>query len=562
MAAGELDPALLAAIQEAVAAGMAALPPPQPLAAPEVTPLVMVTTPKLGLKQPGLDDPALVTDLNDNMTILDNSITATQVVTLTNKTLDAPVINNPTITGWTNAQHTHLNAAGAGALDGAAITSGTLGTGFLLRETGPSVTDPLLRDTLWFGAKPSGAGDTSLQRTGVKTLRLENKLTLGVALAPWDPARSVVQIGNGSLEGTATAAILRQNSYTTAASLNKAITTGVGSSFSLDASGLFYYTAPSVAADADQAFVLRALFDTAGNLGLGITPPALHPNRRALFIADAGMLMSGPGYNALEIRVNSYQNAANAAVAMGASPAGSIGLVNDTFAYANAASVAAGALQTFKGRFTIAAAGNMVLACDAAANPFQCTVGGTGSFIIANGASTATNARLYTGPGSLELDPTTGYITPPADNTKYLGAASLRFTGMYVANAPVVGSSLDLKEDITPLDPEACVASVLETDWLAYTYKAAPPPLRAEEADDEAWDAQQEAYAKMVVETAVGRRQKGYVLDSPDHKVGPEFGLPDRKNRSDGADLAVVACALQQALQRIAVLEEKLAAQA
>jgi hypothetical protein len=63
----------------------------------------------------------------------------------------------------------------------------------------------------------------------------------------------------------------------------------------------------------------------------------------------------------------------------------------------------------------------------------------------------------------------------------------------------------------------------------------------------------------MLVETAAGRRQKGYVLGSPDHAVGDLFGLPDRKTRSDGADIAVVACALQHCLLEIAELKARLA---
>ena len=179
----QLDPALLAAIQEAVAAGMAA----QPLAAPPPTAgLQMTTTPKLGLKQPALDDPALITDLNDNFTILDDSLTATVAATLYNKTLEAPVINNPTITGWTNANHTHLDGASGGGLSGAAITAGYVGTGLLVRESalssgGLTLTDPTIRDTLFFAPEPTGAPDATLGRVAPGVLRADNKLGIRTA---------------------------------------------------------------------------------------------------------------------------------------------------------------------------------------------------------------------------------------------------------------------------------------------------------------------------------------------------------------------------------------------
>src|SRR5262245_32199325 len=139
----------------------------------------MTITPKLGLKMPGLDDPALVTDLNDNMVILDNAITASGVATLTNKTLDAAVLNNPVVNGWASANHAHLDLAGGGPLDGAAIVTGASGTGLLLRETALTagnipILDPIVRDTIQWGAKPAGAVDTTLLRTAAGALRLNN----------------------------------------------------------------------------------------------------------------------------------------------------------------------------------------------------------------------------------------------------------------------------------------------------------------------------------------------------------------------------------------------------
>jgi hypothetical protein len=203
----DLNTQLAALVRQAVLEALAAGPVlPAPAEGPA---LLLTTTPKLGLKLPALDDPALITDINDNMVILDDSVTATQAVTLTNKTLDAPIINNPTITGWTNAQHTHLNAAGAGPLDGAAIVSGTIGTGYLLRESGPALTDPLVRDTISWGAEPSGAADTTLQRAAPGRLRLVGSGTGASAVAMYEarfggtgaPSTTVARLGQPAVDG-------------------------------------------------------------------------------------------------------------------------------------------------------------------------------------------------------------------------------------------------------------------------------------------------------------------------------------------------------------------------
>lgn len=85
--------------------------------------------------------------------------------TFTNKTL-----TTPTIGSFTNATHSHTNAAGGGALDAAAITTGVLGIGRL--ATGTPDGTKFVRDdgTL---ATPAGSGDMVLASvqtvTGKKT---------------------------------------------------------------------------------------------------------------------------------------------------------------------------------------------------------------------------------------------------------------------------------------------------------------------------------------------------------------------------------------------------------
>ena len=112
-----------------------------------------------------------------------------------------------------------------------------------------------------------------------------------------------------------------------------------------------------------------------------------------------------------------------------------------------------------------------------------------------------------------------------------------------------------MKRDFAPLDPAACVAAVAETDWLSFTYNPPAPPERGEDMDDKAWSVQQENYQKMLTETAPARRSKGYVLGSEEYQTADLFGTIDRTSGQVTADLAVVACALQDALKRIAALE-------
>jgi hypothetical protein len=164
--------------------------------------------------------------------------------------------------------------------------------------------------------------------------------------------------------------------------------------------------------------------------------------------------------------------------------------------------------------------------------------------------------------GTMHLIAGGAYVHPVPDNQLYLGHPSYRFPTIYLVSAPVVGSALEFKENIVPLDSVACVEAVLNTDWVAFDYRK---PVMAElvingndKERKERQDKHKENYEKMLEDTAPSRRQKGYVLDSPGHRVHDLFGLSDRRNRSDGADLAVVACALQHALQEIAELKAQL----
>lgn len=70
----------------------------------------------------------------------------------------SPTITTPTIASFTNAAHSHQNAAGGGTLDGAAIAAGTVAPARLGSGT-PSGSNFLRGDGTW--ATPSGSGDVT-----------------------------------------------------------------------------------------------------------------------------------------------------------------------------------------------------------------------------------------------------------------------------------------------------------------------------------------------------------------------------------------------------------------
>lgn len=100
---------------------------------------------------------------------------------------------------------------------------------------------------------------------------------------------------------------------------------------------------------------------------------------------------------------------------------------------------------------------------------------------------------------------------------------------------------------------------MLTTDWLSFTYIDPTPPVRADDVDDNEWERIRTEYKKMVVETAPGRKQKGFVLGSDQYHTAEMFGTIDRRSANASSDLAVVACALQHALGELADARERIA---
>jgi len=167
----------------------------------------------------------------------------------------------------------------------------------------------------------------------------------------------------------------------------------------------------------------------------------------------------------------------------------------------------------------------------------------------------------------ITVNPASGVFVPQGDNAKACGWTTARWSTVHAANGSIQTSHVSQKKDFAPLDPVACVTAVLETNWLSYNYIDPNPPAPMPARDNETSEQRQERttndvvamqqYYKMVKDTAFTRKQKGYVLGSDQYHTDELFGLADRRSANTQADLAVVACALQQALQRIAVLEGK-----
>ena len=220
--------------------------------------------------------------------------------------------------------------------------------------------------------------------------------------------------------------------------------------------------------------------------------------------------------------------------------------------------------------------------------PYRAFVDGNMRFYV-NHQGTIVTAPLA---GAPSLDMQTGYINatgnhivlnppsglsviPRTHNAHHLGLATTNsWVTVYAIGGVSQTSTYEYKRDFKPLDPAACASAVLETDWVDFTYVppvyVEPDPAPGEAYDEHdsnevkaekkaareaRLDESKQAYAESLVENAPARHQKGYVLQSPEHKTADLFGLSDRQQTSVASDLAVVACALQDALRRLAALE-------
>jgi len=175
---------------------------------------------------------------------------------------------------------------------------------------------------------------------------------------------------------------------------------------------------------------------------------------------------------------------------------------------------------------------------------------------------------LQTG-GNVTMNAGGQYFIVAPDGGINLGHPTGKWGTVFAVAGAINTSHVSAKEEFSRLDNAACADAVLTTDWLSFAYKntllaqsppTPTPPLDGEtEEMAETREAQNATnlrlYEEGVAAQEMARHQKGYVLGSDDYATADLFGQSDRKSANVNSDLAVVACALQDALRRIAALE-------
>lgn len=282
-------------------------------------------------------------------------------------------------------------------------------------------------------------------------------------------------------------------------------------------------------------------------VGSGVIPAAWGPSPKVIQFGATGSVYDVNGNTQLSNNV--YEDAGgNRAMTTG--PGSKFVLVGGQLYYYSLASATAGATMAYTLRLQINASGALSLTPDPATNALS--IGAPVGATFGPGH----NNSLTIGGTTCEFAMTN--VGPYYDNYIGLGQATYRWVNVYAVNGTIQTSTYDAKEAFAPLDPAACAAAVLETDWVNFAYK---PSAYQEQPgqDEEARTKGRAGHAKVLADTQHTRHQKGYVLQSPVHKTHDLFGLSDRQSASPSSDLAVVACALQHCLLEIAELKARLA---
>lgn len=406
-----------------------------------------------------------------------------------------------------------------------ALTGGTL-TGDLniSKASAPAITMKqtadtqvrmmLTQSTLSWGPGGASAQDTNLSRFGANDLRADSSFSptttnardLGTTALKWRSAYlgTVLSVAGASA---------------TADQITHAITTDAQPRLIVDGNGQMKW-GPG-ASTAQDAFLQRTgvgALRVDNNLGVGVAPAAWGS---PYVTAQVGVmaLYGQPAAVGVGVRANSYYDGTNNRASI-TGAATDVSLANGTFNVYTAPSVAAGAIQTMTQRLGLAQTGTLTLTPDAGGG----FVLGASQIVITGGA--ASNGQISSA-GSVTMAANAGYWHPTTDNNLHLGLSSNRLIDVWAINGTIQTSHVSMKDGFAPLDPAACADAVLGTDWCEFDYRTDGP----------------------------ARHQRGYVLGSDDHRTSPLFGLADRQTANASSDLAVVACALQDALKRIAQLE-------
>jgi hypothetical protein len=528
----------------------------------------------LHMPVPGTREPAQIALLNENCVTLSNHDHTTGKCLAVGRLRSGLQANRPAASTAGNvyfATDTGRFYVDTGTAWVEFITSGGQAT-----VTGWTLIDPVIRDTLQFGPEGSGTIDATITRTAANALRVNNHL--GIQVNPETTSvRAALRVGQA---GAVTAdpsnanVILVSNTVYDGAN-NKAIVDGFASFLSLSAGGVQVWTAPSATAGTNQTYSQRITLDNAGHLSVGGTPSAWRNDLKAVHVAGGGAIYGQVGNGNVYIGNNTYISASGQYTAQYAGLGGELSLVGGVLRLRTAASVAAGATQAMTERFVVDQNGTLSTTTLASIRPchilyfsnmnspegqqlvladtdnsWRGYVGLKYPGAILNLQSAHGGVEVVAGNGNIVLNPAGGYVYPVSHNTKNMGHPSIAWGTVYAVTGTIQPSHIDAKEHITALDPAACAQAVAETQWWEFDYKAPPPP-------EGLTDEQREAYERSVAEGATNRHQRGYVLGSPDHQTSDLFGMGDGRSASPQTDLAVVACALQDALRRIAELEAR-----
>jgi hypothetical protein len=234
----------------------------------------------------------------------------------------------------------------------------------------------------------------------------------------------------------------------------------------------------------------------------------------------------------------------------------------------------------FATRLVLAQAGTLTLSPAALQDALNW---GSGAITPNPASGGAGSTELRTG-NLLVIGAGGNYVLPDRAAAINMGHPSNTWAAVYAANGTIQPSSSAVKAGITPLDPLACYDAAKAVRWYAFAYPPPaytapepPPDIAYDAADDNETKAEKKAlrdeaeaqakaaHARMLVETAPARHQRGFVYpagaDTKDEAGGtlppvPDlFGLSDRESTTPQADLATLGCALQHVIARLEALE-------
>jgi len=149
-----------------------------------------------------------------------------------------------------------------------------------------------------------------------------------------------------------------------------------------------------------------------------------------------------------------------------------------------------------------------------------------------------------------------GAVLPQVDNAHSSGHASYRWTAVYAVAGAINTSLADLKQDITPLDPAAALAAVLNTDPVVFDYTPPERDATYYELPDDPEQAEAVLYQRLTSAPleAAARHQAGFVLASPDYATDPLFETGEGQSNAANS-VGVLIGALHELARRVTALE-------